>query len=56
VLLVLSLGAVFETDDESVLAGVGGFGGFLLFIIWALAASVLLLLLLRSSHREPAVA
>jgi hypothetical protein len=54
VLLVLSLGAVFETDDGSVLAGIGGFGGFLLFLVWTLATSVLLLM--RSSHREHAVA
>jgi hypothetical protein len=43
VLLVLSLGAVFETDDESVLVGVGAFGGFLLLLIWVLATSVVLL-------------
>jgi hypothetical protein len=44
VLLVLSLAAVFETDDESVLVAIGGFGGFLLFLVWALAASVLMLM------------
>ncbi len=54
VLLLLSLGAVFQADDESVLAGVGGFGGFLLLIIWVLAAGVLLLLRSRR-HAEAAV-
>jgi hypothetical protein len=53
VLLVLSLGAVFETDDETLLVGIGGFGGFLLFIAWALAASIMLLM--RSSHRAEAM-
>jgi hypothetical protein len=54
VLLLLSLGAVFEGDDESVLAGVGGFGGFLLFLIWALATSIVLLM--RPRHHADAVA
>jgi hypothetical protein len=54
VLLLLSLGAVFESGDESVLVGVGGFGGFLLFLIWALATSVVLLM--RSTHRAEAMA
>jgi hypothetical protein len=54
VLLVLSLGAVFETDDETVLVGIGGFGGFLLFLIWVLATSIMLLM--RSTRRAHAVA
>jgi len=49
VLLVLSLAGVYETDEESVLVGIGGFGGFLLFLVWALATSIVLLM--RSSHR-----
>ncbi|MFD2090810.1 DUF4386 family protein [Blastococcus deserti] len=54
VLLMLTLGAVFETDEETVLVAIGGFGGFLLFMVWALATSVMLLT--RSTHREHAVA
>jgi hypothetical protein len=54
VLLVLSLGAVFETDDESVLAGVGFFGGFLGLLIWVLATGVVLLM--RPRHHAEAVA
>lgn len=54
VLLVLSLAGVFESDEETVLVAIGGFGGFLLFLIWSLAASVLLLV--RSSRRAEAVA
>ncbi|TFV86682.1 hypothetical protein E4P40_12650 [Blastococcus sp. CT_GayMR20] len=44
VLWVLSLGAVFETDEETVLVSIGGFGGFLLFMVWVLAASIVLLM------------
>lgn len=44
VVLALSLGAVFESDEETVLVGIGGFGGFLLFLIWALATSIVLLM------------
>jgi hypothetical protein len=54
VVLVLGLGAVIESDEETWLVGIGGFGGFLLFLIWVLATSVVLLM--RSSHRERAVA
>ncbi len=54
VLLVLSLAAVYESDEETVLVSIGGFGGFLLFLVWTLASSVVLLM--RSSHREHAVA
>jgi hypothetical protein len=53
VLLVLSLGAVYSTDNESLLAGPGWFGGFLLFLVWALVANVLLL---RPTHRTHAAA
>jgi hypothetical protein len=53
VLFVLSLGAVYSTDNQSLLAGLGWFGGFLLFLVWALAASVLLL---RPAHRTRAAA
>jgi hypothetical protein len=42
-LLVVSLGAVFDTSEEGVL-GFAGFGGFLLFLIWVLATSVVLLM------------
>jgi hypothetical protein len=44
VLLVLSLAAVFERDEETVLVTIGGFGGFLLFLVWVLAASIVLLM------------
>jgi len=54
VLLLLSLGAVFESDDESVLVSIGGFGGFLLFLIWTLAAGVVLLM--RPRHHAEAAA
>jgi hypothetical protein len=53
VLVLLSLGAVFEGDDESVLVSVGGFGGFLLLLIWVLATSVVLLMRPRH-HAEVA--
>jgi hypothetical protein len=43
VLLVVSLGAVFDDTEEGVL-GFAGFGGFLLFLIWVLATSIVLLL------------
>jgi hypothetical protein len=42
-LLFISLFGVFQADEESILAVIGGFGGFLLFLIWTLAASVMLL-------------
>jgi hypothetical protein len=42
-LLVVSLGAVFDTSEEGVL-GFAGFGGFLLFLIWVLATSIVLLM------------
>jgi hypothetical protein len=41
-LLVVSLGAVFDDSEEGVL-GFAGFGGFLLFLIWVLATSIVLL-------------
>jgi hypothetical protein len=52
-LVLLSLGAVYSTDNESLLAGPGWFGGFLLFLVWALVANVLLL---RPTHRTHAAA
>jgi hypothetical protein len=54
VLLVFSLAAVYETDDETVLVTIGGFGGFLLFLVWTLATSVLLLM--RPRHHADSVA
>ena len=39
--LSLSLDAVVESNEETVLVGVGGFGGFLL-LVWTLAASIVL--------------
>jgi hypothetical protein len=54
VLVLLSLGAVFESDDESVLVSIGGFGGFLLLLIWVLATSVVLLM--RPRRHADAVA
>jgi hypothetical protein len=42
-LLVVSLGAVFDDTEEGVL-GFAGFGGFLLFLVWVLAASIVLLM------------
>ena len=54
VLLVLSLAGVYESDEESVLVSIGGFGGFLLFLIWALATSVVLLI--RSRRHAGATA
>jgi hypothetical protein len=54
VLLVLSLAAVYETDDETVLVTIGGFGGFLLFLVWTLATSVVLLM--RPRHHAEAAA
>jgi hypothetical protein len=53
VLLVLALAVVFESDEESVIAAIGGFGGFLLFLVWALATSVVLLMRPRR-HAEVA--
>ena len=54
VLLVLSLAAVYETDEETVLVTIGGFGGFLLFLIWVLATSVVMLM--RSRRHAEATA
>ena len=54
VLLVLSLAAVYETDEETVLVSIGGFGGFLLFLVWALATSIVLLM--RPRHHADAMA
>ena len=42
-LLVVSLGAVFDDGEEGVL-GFAGFGGFLLFLVWVLATSIVLLM------------
>lgn len=53
-LLVLSLAAVYESDEETVLVGIGGFGGFLLFLIWVLATSIVLLM--RSRRHAEAMA
>ena len=49
-LLVVSLAAVFQTGDDEGIAAIAGFGGFLLFLVWTLAASILLLL---RAGREP---
>jgi hypothetical protein len=54
VLLVFGLGGVFESDEETWLVGIGGFGGFLLFLVWTLATSVVLLM--RSGRRAEAMA
>lgn len=48
-LLVVSLGAVFDDTEEGVL-GFAGFGGFLLFLVWVLATSIVLLL---RGRRDP---
>lgn len=50
VVLSLSLGAVFESNEETVLVGIGGFGGFLLFLVWTLATSIVLLM---KAGRDP---
>jgi len=42
VVLLLGVGVVFESDEETWLVGIGGFGGFLLFLIWTLATSIVL--------------
>ena len=42
-LLVVSIGAVFDDSEEGVL-GFAGFGGFLLFLVWVLATSIVLLM------------
>jgi hypothetical protein len=49
VVLLLGVGAVFESDEETWLVGIGGFGGFLLFLIWAAATSVVMLMSSRRS-------
>jgi hypothetical protein len=54
VVLVLGVGAVFESDEGTWLVAVGGFGGFLLFLIWTLATSIVLLM--RSRQRAVATA
>ncbi|TFV72994.1 hypothetical protein E4P39_16075 [Blastococcus sp. CT_GayMR19] len=58
-LLVVSLGAVFDDSEEGVL-GFAGFGGFLLFLVWVLATSIVLLLRARRESsptpREPGAA
>lgn len=54
VVLVLGLGGIFESDEEMWLVAIGGFGGFLLFLIWALATSVVLLM--RSRDHSEALA
>lgn len=42
-LLVVSIGAVFD-DMEGGVLGFAGFGGFLLFLVWVLATSIVLLM------------
>jgi hypothetical protein len=54
VVLLLGVGGVFESDEETWLVAIGGFGGFLLFLIWTLATSIVLLL--RSRQRAVATA
>ncbi|WP_142028184.1 hypothetical protein [Blastococcus colisei] len=54
VVLVLGLGGVFESSEETWFVAIGGFGGFLLFLIWTLATSIVLLM--RSRHRTEATA
>jgi hypothetical protein len=51
VVLLLGVGAVFESDEETWLVGIGGFGGFLLFLIWILATSIVLMMRPRQ-HAE----
>lgn len=54
VVLLLGVGGVFESDEETWLVGIGGFGGFLLFLIWTLATSIVLMM--RSRQRTAAMA
>jgi hypothetical protein len=58
-LLVLSIGAVFDDSEEGVL-GFAGFGGFLLFLVWVLATSIVLLMRagrdVAPAPREPGAA
>ncbi|WP_066286666.1 DUF4386 family protein [Arthrobacter sp. B6] len=51
VLLLISLVGVFQTDTEGSVVDIAGFAGFLLFVIWVLATSVVLLL---RPGRQPA--
>jgi hypothetical protein len=53
VVLLLGVGGVFESDEETWLVGIGGFGGFLLFLIWTLASSIVLMM--RSRQRTAAI-
>ena len=53
VLLLISLAGVFQTSPEGGVVGIAGFGGFLLFLVWVLATSVVLLL---RPGRQPAAA
>jgi hypothetical protein len=43
-LLLVSLGGVFQTDPRGGVIEIAGFGGFLLFLVWVLATSIVLLL------------
>lgn len=54
VVLLLGVGGVFESDEETWLVAIGGFGGFLLFLIWTLATSIVLMM--RSRSRAEAMA
>lgn len=44
VLLVVSIAGVFEDDVDDGVLSFAGFGGFLLFMVWVLAASIVLLI------------
>ena len=50
-LLLISLAGVFQTTTGGGMVGIVGFGGFLLFLVWVLATSVVLLL---RPGRQPA--
>lgn len=54
-LLLVSTAGVFEDDIDDSIIGVAGFGGFLLFMVWVLAASIVLLVKARGSgpYDEP---
>lgn len=43
-LLLISLAGIFQTTPDGGMIGIVGFGGFLLFLVWILATSVVLLL------------
>jgi hypothetical protein len=52
VCLLLGLAAIFQEDVNGGLAGIAGFVGFLLTLVWVLAASVVLLV--RAGRSAPA--